>query len=91
MGSTAFGYQLNNGTISYCVLNIPYSLEDLHAYIKNRTIPSHIKTTRITNTVDNYFSNDMFDTENTRWRILFMANGSVECCLFNLPGKFIYR
>jgi len=91
MGSTAFGYQLNNGTISYCVLNIPYTLEDLYMHIKNRSIPSNIKPSRVVNTVNNYFSNDMFDRENTNWRILFMANDSVECCFCNLPGKFIYR
>jgi hypothetical protein len=89
-GYTAFGYELNNGTVVYCLIDMVCSLDDLKEFIKNRSVPNNVDCDRLVNTVHNYFTNGIFDTENTYWRILYKVDGSTECSLSTLPGKFIY-
>jgi len=93
MGFTAFGYERNDGSVQYCLYNASLHLDHYELCIADRDIPIDHNATEweYCDSLDQYFSNNIMDVEDTRWRILYRLDGTTECRLFSMPGKFIYE
>lgn len=92
MGYTAFGYEQEDGSITYGLLNLTCHLDELEDCIKERDFPNDLEEIdRMATSVEEYFDNMIFTYEDTRWRILYMLDGTTRCRLYTMPGTFIYK
>jgi hypothetical protein len=90
MGFTAIGFETESGEVNYVLWPEACNLDDLEEIIKDRTYPEGMDPTENCS-LDKYFTYDMDTYEDTRWRILFMLDGTTQCRLFSMDGIFVYR
>ena len=90
MGFTAIGFETESGDVNYVLWSQTCDLDDLEDIIKYRSYPEGTEPTENCS-LDKYFTNDMDIYEDTRWRIVFMLDGTTRCHLFSMDGMFVYR
>ena len=89
-GTTAFGYEQENGNIYY-LLSRELILDEIEEYLINRIVPSKLNITITSDSIIDYFSDKKFIQDGSKWRILYMLNGSVICKKSGSHGEFIYN
>jgi hypothetical protein len=89
MGYTAFGYENKEG-VSYGLVDHPWDLDDLIEIIEDHEIPDHLELDKTTS-VSLYFDDELFYSEDVRWRVLYRLDGTVQCRIFSMQGIFTYR
>ena len=89
MGFTAIGFETESGEVSYVLWPEACNLDDLEDIIRDRTYPEGTGPTENCS-LAKYFSSEMDEYEDTRWRILFMLDGTTQCRLFSMDGMFIH-
>lgn len=74
---TAFGYEKDNGDVSY-VLSNHMTKDDIKKsqYLKTRTTPTCCNQEK-TLIMENYFDKEIFSKEKTDFRVLFKLDGSI--------------
>jgi len=89
-GSTAFGYEQENGSIHYCLTNedvLDMFMEDIYA----RRTPCSAAKHYIIKSLDEYFSEETFIKDDSVWRILYMLDGKTLCKRNDMVGELLYR
>jgi len=90
INSTAFGYEKENGTIQY-ILSHELTLDEIEQYLEERRVPGNININKTSISIIDYFNKNSNELDNTKWRILYMLDGTVICRKWNSIGEFIYR
>ena len=90
INSTAFGYEHENGTVQY-ILSHELTLDEIEQYLEQRRVPGNININKISPSIIEYFNKNSNELDNTKWRILYMLDGTVICRKWNSIGEFIYR
>lgn len=85
--STAFGYELENGSIRY-LLTHEYSLDQIHPFLLRRAVPRSYSLTNIATCSKDFFDN--FNKDNSIWRVLYCMDGTIICKKSNIPGMFSF-
>lgn len=88
--TTAFGYEQEDGNIYYS-LSRELILDEIEQYLINRTVPSKLNITIISDSTIDYFSDIKFEQDESKWRILYMLDGSVICKKARSHGEFTYN
>jgi hypothetical protein len=89
MGFTAIGFQTESGDVDYVLWPFACDLDELEDIIRDRTYPEGTEPSE-TCSLDKYFTSEMDEYEDTRWRIVFMLDGTTHCHLWSMDGMFVY-
>ena len=90
MDQTAFGYEQEDGTIRY-VLTKAYSLDELFEFILERKIAHYNPVSYVSRSIDEYFSQMLFDKENSIWRVIYLLDNTSLCRHISKKGTLMYR
>ena len=88
--TTAFGYEQENGNISY-ILSRDLILDEIEKYLIDRIVPSKVNINIKSESIIDYFSVNKFEQDDSNWRILYMLDGSIRCRRMGSQGEFIYK
>lgn len=76
-GTTAFGYEKENGTVAYIITN-----DCGIKYIKERKVPKYVSKQNICND-DTFFCSELSKTEKSEVRVLYKLDGTTVIKNFN--------
>jgi len=90
-GSVAFGYEQDNGSIIYN-LSTELLLDEIELYLIKRETPKKYNyVSKVSVNVIDYFSEKIYEQDDSVWRILYMLDGTIKCKKWGSPGEFIYK
>lgn len=89
-GTTAFGYEQENGHIFYS-LSQNLVLDEIEKYLISRIIPLELNINIKSDSIIDYFSDAKYEEDNSNWRILYMLDGTIRCRRRRFSGEFIYK
>lgn len=90
-GSVAFGYEQDNGTVVYN-LSTELLFEQIEEYMRKRESPNKYNyISKESISVDDFFTEKMYEHDDSIWRILYMLDGTIKCKRWGSPGEFIYK
>jgi len=87
---TAFGYEQQDGTVSYGTTFAEYSFEELIPYIQLKTVLYDVKLTQVAASAEDYFAKTQYENENTKWRILYQTTGNTVCQSSKMNGFLVF-
>jgi hypothetical protein len=90
-GQTAFGYEQTNGTVLYACTFSAVMFEEIRDDVIHRRVRYNADLTEAAGSVEEYFSKELDDEEDTFWRVLYRLDGTTLCrnCLWR--GDIIFR
>ena len=85
-GCSTIGYENQNGSVSYtCVSDAgPYDLE-------NYCLNNRIKTDITVSSINEYFSEELFNDEDSACRLLIRLDGTGVCRRWGCRGELVWR
>jgi hypothetical protein len=90
MKQTAFGYEHENGSIVYtCVKE--FTLDELFEHASKRNLPQISTIMNTSLSLEDYFSPEFFEKENTTWRLVFLLDGNTLFRHVSKDGDLLYR
>jgi len=90
MNYTSFGYEHENGYIVYTFTK-EYSLDELFEIITSRKLPETKNSMSKVLCIEDYFNDQLFEKENTKWRIVFLLDGNTILRNVSTNGNLLYR
>jgi hypothetical protein len=76
--TTAFGYELENGSIRYILTN-NLILSEIEKYIEKRQVPYTLNNNIISISINDYYNKKSFEVDKSNWRVLYLLDGSTIC------------
>lgn len=89
-GQTAFGYEQEDGTVLYVCIFPAKMFDEIIGYFSDRTMPIKSDLTDVAESVEDYFSQQRDNDEDTVWRVLYRSDGTTLCRVWSMPGDIVY-
>jgi hypothetical protein len=89
-GQTTFGYEQDDGRVLYAITFPAMMFDEIRGYIIDRSIPSNTPITEEALTINDYFSKERDEDEDTVWRVLYRLDGTTLCRVWSMPGDIVY-
>jgi hypothetical protein len=89
MKQTAIGFEHENGNVVYAFTR-DFTLDELFETISKRT--PHVSTIMNNSfSLEDYFSSEIYEKENTTWRVVFLLDGNTILRHVSKNGDLLYR
>jgi predicted nucleic acid-binding Zn ribbon protein len=89
-GQTTFGYEQSDGTVKYGVTFPALQFDEMRNEILRRVPVDNAPLTDIASSVEDYFSDERSNSEDTAWRVLYMLDGTTVCRSPLMPGDLVF-
>ena len=86
---TTFGYEQDNGEVYYIQAR-SMTIDEAQEYLISRNAPGYNNQKIIIKSINDYFSYENFEKDDSNLRILYMLDGTIRLRRRDVIGEFVF-
>lgn len=87
--SNVFGYEQENGSVHSVIASDIYK-DIFFDFVNSRTLPPNHTSHKIYHSVLDFFSDENFFTDDSKWRVLYKLDNTSEIRCYRKKSKYIF-